>query len=131
MLQELKFQVSTAVLTVITVAAIVAAVLNFDQLHKFHLADDGATWNDDHGSVVAYRVSEGGGAWKAGIREGDVLIKINNGMIKTAVDVPQIDSPDGDEGALSVQVRNDLLFALQGGDGGASPTLATGRSLHA
>jgi two-component system, NtrC family, sensor kinase len=90
MLQELKFQVSTAVLTVITVAAIVAAVLNFDQLHKFHLADDGATWNDDHGSVVAYRVSEGGGAWKAGIREGDVLVKINNGQVKTAVDVPQI-----------------------------------------
>jgi hypothetical protein len=30
-----------------------------------------------------------------------------------AVDVPQIDPPDPDEGALAVQVRNDLLFALQ------------------
>jgi LPS-assembly lipoprotein len=39
-----------------------------------------------------------------------------------AVDVPQIDPPDPDEGALAVQVRNDLLFGLQGGDGGGSPT---------
>src|SRR5215475_13701981 len=39
-----------------------------------------------------------------------------------AVDVPQIDAPEGDEGALAVQVRNDLLFGLQGGDGGTSPT---------
>jgi LPS-assembly lipoprotein len=38
-----------------------------------------------------------------------------------AVDVPQIDPPDPDEGALAVEVRNDLLFALQGGDGGGSP----------
>jgi two-component system NtrC family sensor kinase len=90
MLQELKFQVSTAVLTVITVAAMVAAVLNFTQQSKFHLADDGATWIDDHSAVVAYRVSVGGGAEKGGIREGDVLLKINSGLVKTAVDVPQI-----------------------------------------
>src|SRR5271154_2078759 len=90
MLQELKFQVSTAVLTVITVAAIVAAVLNFGQLGKFQLADDGATWIDNRGAVTAYRVSEGGGAARAGIREGDILVKINNGPVRTAVDVPQL-----------------------------------------
>jgi PAS domain S-box-containing protein len=90
MLQELKFQVSTAVLTVITVAAIVAAVLNFGQLGKFHLADDGATWIEERGSVVAYRVSPGGGAELAGIREGDILLKINNGQVRKAVDVPQL-----------------------------------------
>jgi LPS-assembly lipoprotein len=39
-----------------------------------------------------------------------------------AVDVPQIDAPEPDEGALAVEVRNDLLFALQGGEGGGSPT---------
>jgi PAS domain S-box-containing protein len=90
MLQELKFQVSTAVLTVITVAAMVAAVLNFGQLGKFHLADDGATWIDERGSVIAYRVSAGGGAERAGIREGDILLKINNGQVHKAVDVPQL-----------------------------------------
>ncbi len=90
MLQELKFQVSTAVLTVITVAAIVAAVLNFSQLGKFHLADDGATWIDDHGAVIAYRVADGGGAEKGGIREGDILVKINNAPVKSAIDVPHL-----------------------------------------
>src|SRR5580698_4632714 len=90
MLQELKFQVSTAVLTVITVAAIVAAVLNFSQLGKFHLADDGATWIDDRGAVIAYRVAEGGGAKNAGIREGDVLVRINNAPVTKAIDVPQL-----------------------------------------
>ena len=39
-----------------------------------------------------------------------------------AVDVAQIDPPDADDGALTVQVRNDLLFALQGGEGGGSST---------
>ena len=39
-----------------------------------------------------------------------------------AVDVLQIDAPDGDEQRLAVEVRNDLLFGLQGGGGAESPT---------
>jgi LPS-assembly lipoprotein len=39
-----------------------------------------------------------------------------------AVDVLQIDPPNTDDARLAVEVRNDLLFALQGGDGGTSPT---------
>jgi LPS-assembly lipoprotein len=39
-----------------------------------------------------------------------------------AVDVLQIDSPNSDDQRIAVEVRNDLLFALQGGDGGGSPT---------
>jgi two-component system NtrC family sensor kinase len=90
MLQELKFQVSTAVLTVITIAAVAAAVVNFGQLGKFHLADDGATWIDENGAVSAYRVSGGGGAHGAGIREGDILRQINGGEVRKAIDVAQI-----------------------------------------
>jgi LPS-assembly lipoprotein len=41
----------------------------------------------------------------------------------SAVDVLQIDSTqEPDEAKLAVAVRNDLLFGLQGGDGGGSPT---------
>lgn len=93
MLRELKFQVSTAVLTVITVAAIVAAVLNFGLLEKFRLADDGVTWVDEEKpvrAVVAFRVANGGGAQFGGIREGDILHKINGGIVKSALDVPKI-----------------------------------------
>jgi LPS-assembly lipoprotein len=40
-----------------------------------------------------------------------------------AVDVLQIDAPTGtDDARIAVEVRNDLLFGLQGGSGGGSPT---------
>jgi LPS-assembly lipoprotein len=40
-----------------------------------------------------------------------------------AVDVLQIDAPTGTEDArIAVELRNDLLFGLQGGSGGGSPT---------
>lgn len=96
MLQELKFQVSTAVLTVITIAAMAAAVVNFEQLHKFRLADDGVTWIDSPANsplprtVSAYRVASGSGADRAGIRTGDVLVRINGEPLRKALDVPQI-----------------------------------------
>jgi len=100
MLQELKFQVSTAVLTVITIAAIAAAVVNFEQLHKFRLADDGVTWVDSGTAssadrtaprtITAYRVAPASGADRAGIRTGDSLKRINGEPLKRALDVPQI-----------------------------------------
>ena len=96
MLQELRFQVSTAVLTVITIAAIAAAVVNFEQLHKFRLADDGVTWIDlDTRSALprtvnAYRVAPGSGADRAGVRSGDILTSINGERIRQSLDVPQI-----------------------------------------
>lgn len=90
MLQELRFQVSTAVLTVITIAAMVAAVLNFGQLGKFRLADDGVIWVDSGKSVVADSVTRGSGADRAGIRGGDVLHSINGSAVHEAIDVPQI-----------------------------------------
>ena len=46
MLQELKFQLSTAILTVLTIAAAIAAALNYQQIHRFRLPDDGVTWAD-------------------------------------------------------------------------------------
>ena len=95
MLQELKFQLSTAVLTVVTAAALVAAVLNFQQLRKFHLPDDGVTWVDrsaspGHSNVTARRVAADGGAQRAGIRAGDILIRINSADVKNAVDAARI-----------------------------------------
>ena len=41
----------------------------------------------------------------------------------SAVDVLQIDAPTGtDDARIAVELRNDLLFGLQGGSGGGSPT---------
>jgi len=93
MLQELKFQLSTAILTVLTIAAATAAALNYQQIHRFRLPDDGVTWVDRAGSggnqVVALRVVEGGPAERAGIRTNDVLKSIQSAPVLDTSDVPR------------------------------------------
>jgi two-component system NtrC family sensor kinase len=94
MLQELKFQLSTAVLTVLTVAAAISAGINFSQQLLFRLPDDGVTWVDqvrpNSGTVVqAKRVVASSGADNAGLRAGDILLKINGLKIEKALFVPQ------------------------------------------
>src|SRR5438132_1142538 len=94
MLQELKFQVSTAILTILTVAAAVAAGINFSQQLHFRLPDDGVTWVDraaaDGSSVVqALRVISDSSADNAGVRPGDTLLKINGLRIEKEAYVPQ------------------------------------------
>jgi PAS domain S-box-containing protein len=89
MFQELKFQLSTAILTVLTIAAAIAAALNYQQIHRFKLPDDGVSWADRGGSVVALRVVAGGPGDRAGIRAGDVLESIESVAIHDTADVPK------------------------------------------
>ncbi len=94
MLQELKFQLSTAILTILTVAAAISAALNFQQQLSFHLPDDGVTWidgksTDGIAAVEALRVIPGSGAANAGLRAGDILRKVNGLAIENALYVPQ------------------------------------------
>ena len=89
MLQELKFQLSTAILTIATIAAAIAAALNYQQLHRFPLPDDGVVWRDRSAGVVAVRVVPEGPAHRAGIRENDVLETIQGVAITTTEDVPK------------------------------------------
>ena len=94
MLQELRFQLSTAILTVLTIAAAVAAALNYQQIHRFRLPDDGVTWGDriqpgGHGEVVALRVAPNGPADRAGIRVNDVLKSIQSAPVADTSDVPR------------------------------------------
>ena len=73
MLQELKFQLSTAILTILTLAAGVGAVVNFGQYNSFRLPDDGMMWVDRASGVEALR-------WRralrgpSGIHPGDRLV---------------------------------------------------------
>ncbi len=94
MLQELKFQLSTAILTVITIAAAIAAALNYQQIHRFRLPDDGVVWADGTGSngqpqVRAFRVLPNGPADRAGIRPNDILESIQAVPVHDTSDVPQ------------------------------------------
>lgn len=87
MLQDLRFQLSTAILTVLTLAAAIAAVLNYQQVLKFRLPDDGVIWADRGGQVVALRVISGGPADRAGIRSGDIAQSIQAASIESSGDV--------------------------------------------
>src|ERR1700679_1528860 len=89
MLQELKFQLSTAILTVLTGAAAIAAGVNYDQIHKFKLPDDGAVWVNRSGNVIAAQVLANESADRAGIRAGDILESIQAERVRNTDDVPQ------------------------------------------
>jgi len=108
MLQELKFQLSTAILTILTVAAAISASINFTQQWSFHLPDDGVTWVDRAGTVQALRVVPDSGGANAGLRAGDVLRKINALPIANALYVPQALA------TIGVWNKADYLVARKG-----------------
>lgn len=89
MLQELRFQLSTALLTVLTITAAVAVAWNYQQIHRFRLPDDGVVWADKAGEVRAVRVLPGGPADRAGIRPNDVLTSIQSVPVKDTAEVPR------------------------------------------
>jgi signal transduction histidine kinase len=90
MLQELKFQLSTAILTILTLAAGVAAIINFWQYEHFRLPDDGVVWVDRAGGVEALYVAPNSPGAKAAIHTGDHLERINGVAIHGWKDVPQM-----------------------------------------
>jgi hypothetical protein len=90
MLQELKFQLSTAILTILTLAAGVGAVINFKEYQRFRLPDDGVIWVDRAGGVQASQVPAGSPGANAGIHAGDQLQSINNVRIEKETDVARV-----------------------------------------
>jgi len=90
MFQELKFQLSTAILTILTLAAGVAAVINIDEQYHFRLHDDGVIWVDRAGGVEALYVPAHSVAATKGIQAGDHLISIDGEPVSAAIDVTKI-----------------------------------------
>src|SRR5262245_17507673 len=102
-MSELKRQLVSALLVVLTVAACVAAVINFQQQGKFHLPDDGVTWLDRTNPTqsldpaqtrlerpVAVHIVSGSPAEKAGIHTGDRLVSIDGVQIGRASEATQV-----------------------------------------
>ncbi len=93
-MKDLKAQLISALLFVLTVAAVSCAVINFRQQKLFHLPDDGVTWVDrttpsGGKKIVALHIVAESSGYNAGIRAGDSLLSIGNYEIKKATDVPQ------------------------------------------
>jgi two-component system, NtrC family, sensor kinase len=89
-LRELKDQLISALLVILTVAAVISAGINFQQKRKFHSPEDGAIWVDRPTGVTALYVAPDSPAEKAGLKAGDRLISIAGAKIEHATDVPQI-----------------------------------------
>jgi len=93
-LKELKGQLGNALLVVLTVAAVIAAGINFQQQSRYRLPDDGVTWGDRmvgaQKVVQAVIVSPDRAGKRAGLKFGDELISINGSRIESAIAVPQV-----------------------------------------
>ncbi|MCL4784696.1 MAG: GAF domain-containing protein [Bryobacterales bacterium] len=89
-MSESRQQLTRAFLLVLTVAAVVAAVFNFRQQAHVRLPEDGVFWSERDGKVIALMVQPGSPAERAGVHEGDFLLRINRQPVNLAQDVAQI-----------------------------------------
>ncbi len=93
-MSESRTQFAGTLLLVLTVAAVIAAVMSFENLRSYPLHDDGVTWVDQKDArgqshVVAEFISPNGPGNRADIQLGDRVVEIGSFLIKRAVDVPQ------------------------------------------
>ena len=86
----LQTRLGAVTLALLTLAAIIFAVLNFQQRSRFILPDDGVTWMDTSSGVVAWHVVPRGPAGRVGLREGDALETIRGVPIRRATDVTRL-----------------------------------------
>ncbi len=88
-MRELKRQFVSALLVIVTVAAVIAGAVNFTQQSRYRLPDDGVTWTDDGQNVVAAYVAPNSAGAQKGLRVGDVLISIEGFRIGRAIEATQ------------------------------------------
>jgi len=87
MKQNFRVSLGAVVLALATLAAVIFALLNFDQRARFESPDDGVAWRDTDRGPEAWHVAPNGPAWRAGIRQGDILISINAQAVPSALQV--------------------------------------------
>jgi two-component system NtrC family sensor kinase len=104
-----RAQISGALFIVLTVATAVCALINFQQQSKYRLPDDGAVWSERRENgltrVEAVWVNEGGPAFRAGLRKGDTLVKINQVPVEQSTDVARLLAGIGSWNKADYQVR--------------------------
>jgi PAS domain S-box-containing protein len=104
MKQNLRVSLGAVVLALATLAAMIFALLNFDQRARYELAYDGVAWLDtDHG-VQAKQVSPNSPASRAGIHANDILLSVNGASVTRGTEVAR----RLDRAGLWTQVRYKL-----------------------
>ncbi len=75
--RSLQTRVVAVTLALLTLAAVVLAVLNFRQEQGFQQPTDGIWWVESGGALKAQRVPADSSGERAGIRTGDLLLSVN------------------------------------------------------
>jgi two-component system NtrC family sensor kinase len=91
MSESLRVRVGAVALVLVTFAAVVFAFLNFRQGMKYEVADDGVTWLETASGlgVEARYIAPTSPADRAGIKQGDRLVAINDAKIANPTQVAQ------------------------------------------
>ena len=74
--KNLQNRFTAVLLGLLTVAAIVYAVINFQKEREAQIPDDGVWWVENNGALAADRVATDGPGDKAGIKQNDRLVAI-------------------------------------------------------
>ncbi len=83
-------RLGAVILALLTLAAVIFAVLNFQQRSGYVLPDDGVTWMDTTSGVTAWHVVRDSPAAKAGIKQGDIVDTVRGYTIHRATDVTRV-----------------------------------------
>jgi two-component system, NtrC family, sensor kinase len=87
MKQNLRVSLGAVVLALATLAAVIFALLNFDQRTRYAQVFDGVTWIDTEHGVQARHVSPNSPGSHAAVRAGDFLLAFNEVPVSRAAEV--------------------------------------------
>jgi len=82
--RDFQIRFTASLLTLLTVACVVLAAINFRKEQEYQVPYDGTWWVERNGSLVADRVEASGPAERAGIRVGDHLTAVDNHLVNSS-----------------------------------------------
>ncbi len=85
--QGIGARFGTLALVLLTLAAVIFGIINFQQRLSFQVPDDGVSWMDSGGGVEAIFVAPNSPGERAGIKAGDVILSIDCQPVGRAVEV--------------------------------------------
>jgi len=106
---SLQMRLGAVILALLTLAAVIFSVLNFQQRSRFIQPDDGITWVDapQGQGVTALHVVPGSAGDRAGIRRGDYLDSIREVAVQRATDVTRVLWRAGPWSEVRYQIRRN------------------------